>query len=607
MRQIGYLCVVFAIGTLHVMAGTTALSLLRKGREGSGEGISQPTLEHRDVVNAAIYGGILSFLEYLAGLIESIVREKRRQNSAIVSFYYTIVKEIGKILVIFVACYRHADGVGVKEFFTLSWDSSLVKLTLAQISMFLLVFNGFNFLFSAWRYSTVGYEKKYASFLECYRLWCDFIVCNRLLEASNEMKKNAAFSMALAMKDSDNIISGKVDESLTSQSSEATLVGVPKKILTNSMSFRDVGTPVAVPYNPAYKVSHNTDLDLGPYCDMVDKFYSVSPKNTYYLDSEEGYIMSIDDVPEGVLDTCVDPPMSDETFQNQEPDLHTSIFQKSSFGNRNSSISNLSSLGTIGVNNDTIYPRAETHYNASVLELGSNSGRRLSVFDFFKRKLHYIVFTFLVGNKTQEKVQSHTRVKDIYREDHNSRNSFRLYLLDQQMNVSGDAASPLLTDSMHKQSYGTLDLEAQTFVPRTSLLTITSSGTHLKNNFKYFMQFLRLCTDTHPSKLHKIDPLFEERGVIMMNLNLRDYILLFINELLWQAASITLYAYTFVDANYHNFYFLLLISIALKVGTGCFLHNSPSRFISRYAFSIEFIVVTLYFLMSLQLFIGASS
>lgn len=589
------------------MAGATALSLLHKVGEGAGEGISQPTLERRDMVNAAIYGGILSFLEYLAGLIESIVREKRRQNGAMVSFYYTIVKEIGKVLVLFVVCYRHADGVGVKEFLLLSWDSSLVKLTPAQLSMFLLVFNGFNFLLSAWRYSTVAYEKNYAPFLECYRLWCDFIFCNQLLKASNEMKKNAAFSMALVMKDSGNIISGKHDESLTSQSSEATLVGVPKKILTNSMSLHDVGTPVAVPCNAAYKVSRSTDLNLNPYCDMVDKFYSVSPKNTYYLDSEESYVMTIDDVPEGVLDSCVDPPMSDEIFQNRDSEPHKLIFQKPSYGDQTSSISNLSSLSTIGARNDTIAPRDEAPYNASVVDLSSNNGRRHSVLDFFKRKLHYIVFTFLVGNKTQEKVQSRTRVKDIYRENHNSRNSFRQYLLDQQMNVSGGAKSPLLTAFMHNQSYGTLDLEAQNYAPRTSLLTITSNGTHLRNNFKYFMQFLRLCTDTHPSKLRKIDPLFEERGVILMNLNLRDYILLFNNELLWQAASIALYAYTFVDASYHNFYFLLLISITLKVGTSFFLHNSPSRFISRYAFLIEFIVASLYFLMSLQLFIGAYS
>lgn len=267
----------------------------------------------------------------LAGSGIQSQHQKERTRSNFDGFVFPIVEEFIKFGLVYYLSHfhKHLD----TNYGSLDADPEAYNWSVGQVAVLMLAFNLNELVINSIVFSPIGYATKYSKFFELFELWHDHE--SKTMNSKTDAALILADSIIKNSKNSSPIKdkSGINRNSVESSDTAKTLVpNKPQKIAfpptLDTTTFDDDDEPLSssnksktlnkfqsmpILSSSNRRSSPSSDSDKSrklvrsnyKSCyDLVDKLYSVSPKNTYHLNEVSAYAINIDDI--------------DETFDDQE-------------------------------------------------------------------------------------------------------------------------------------------------------------------------------------------------------------------------------------------------------------------------------------------------
>lgn len=268
-----------------------------------------------DIGKVIFLCGVTPFLLQLIALLDDIFAKantnsklvsnyERRKNSKFERFYFPTLKELVKLSIITYLARPHTRFDDIID----TADESPYKWSILQLNLGVFIYSMAKFLITCWVYSPFQYKKNYSKFSELYDMWMDHEV------ASVNDKTDAAIVLADSMVKYSSI-SSNPDSPLNDK--------FPIRIDRNSVETTNTLYSDQIPFPPKFNLSSFNDSSLtgkgslnkiqsmpimskSDSClsnsdqnsnqlskklnsnfkscyHLVDKLYSISPKNTYHL------------------------------------------------------------------------------------------------------------------------------------------------------------------------------------------------------------------------------------------------------------------------------------------------------------------------------------
>ncbi|RCK56561.1 hypothetical protein Cantr_05481 [Candida viswanathii] len=231
-----------------------------------------------DIMAGVVIGVVSYIIKFIYRLIISNKLNIGNTSSIFDSFIYPILEEAIKLSIIYYEYYKFDIDI---------FDMVFIWLGYSLVLNSILLYNPFD------------YEHIYRKFLNYYHVWGDS--CHYKSSAANIEQIENLFENFKSVKEEPN--GKKSRNSLTSHDSSHTLVPYNQTTLNKKFSYKDLPTefnlqsskftkpapssPIATPMKKSNSSMStlNCVKNYKSCLDFVDKLYSVSPQNTYYLNN----------------------------------------------------------------------------------------------------------------------------------------------------------------------------------------------------------------------------------------------------------------------------------------------------------------------------------
>lgn len=525
---------------------------------------------------ALLLVGATGFVTFVRDLL-FVQKKTSNTNGTFHKFYLPIIEELLKFgLVYFVA--RRGRGTdhlaGLNE--TIHGDTNNSEgapdLGVKQVAIIALVFNFVKFCQFTYRFSPINYEKGYKEFISLYRMWREHITIDRALRSNNKVKVDAAMILAGSLNDG--------ERSVYSKKSTATLIApevmsIPSRVPsldTGSLNFKKL---------PSFK-SDMVSADLESCYNLVDKLYSISPKNTYHLDTDDVIVVSIDD-----LEDDEDPLKSIANYSNNTLNSNVQHYEQNNFQKE----------GGKEKNNLTQISDLNLERNACcIASLNDNGNYDTSPFwtSQFISNMNFFAWLlpFLPIPQKSEELNNNTRPLTNNRKfDSAIKNKLSSYQLDRNSVTDTEtlhSSEALLSQhNLPISNYGAIDVESQI----SADAIVSSICVNERNNIIDFQLFVdNYFGYTYDSNQISIDPIFEMFGVTITEFSAKLFIILFNCNYVWNLSTFLIYAYPFFNDSFLHFHFMILGILIIKLFNRNFIHSKDLRKSIKFSLVVEILI-----------------
>lgn len=527
--------------------------------------------------------GVTGFVTFVSDSL--LVQKKANTKGTFHKFYLPIIEELFKFGLVYFVAYRSRDTghlAGLNE--TIHEDSKISKdashLGVKQIAIIVLVFNFVKFCLFTYRFSPMNYEKDYEEFISFHRMWREHITIYRALRTNNEVKVDAAMILAGSLNDG--------ERSLYSKKSTATFINPPEAISIPSRVPSFDASSLNFKKLPSFK-SDMVSADLESCYNLVDKLYSISPKNTYHLDTDDVIVVSIDD-----LEDDEDPLKSIANNSNNTLNYNGHHSEQNSFQQEG------------GKEENNFTQSSDLNFERHTCCIASQNDKRSydtspSWTSQFISKINFFAWLlpFLSIPQKSEELNNHTRPLANNRKfDPEIKYRLSSYQLDR--NSVTDTETLHSSEALHSQyrlpisNYGAIDLESQT----SADALISSICLNERNNINDFQLFVdNYFGYTYDPSQISIDPMFETFGVTITEFSAKLFIVLFSCNYVWNISTFLIYAYPFFNDSFLHFYFMILSILIIKLFNQNFIHNKDLRKSVKFSLVVELLI-------NLTIFVG---
>ena len=521
---------------------------------------------------ALLLVGATGFVTFVRDLL-FVQKKSSNTNGTFHKFYLPIIEELLKFGLVYFVAHRsrgtdHLAGLNETIHGDISNSEGAPDLGVKQIAMIVLVFNFVKFCLFTYRFSPMNYEKSYKEFISLYRMWREHITIDRALRSNNKVKVDAAMILAGSLNDG--------ERSVYSKKSTATLtppeaISVPSRVPSFDTGFSNFKKL------PSFK-SDMVSTDLESCYNLVDKLYSISPKNTYHLDTDDVIVVSIDD-----LEDDEDPLESISNYSNNTLNSNVQHYEQN----------NLTQISDLNFERNA----------CCIASLNDNGNYDTSPFwtSQFISNINFFAWLlpFLPIPQKSEELNNNTRPLANNRKfDPAIKNKLSSYQLDRNSVTDTEtlhSSEALLSQhSLPVSNYGAIDLESQT----SADAIVSSVRVNERNNINDFQLFVdNYFGYTYGSNQISIDPIFEMFGLTITEFSTKLFIILFNCNYVWNLSTFLIYAYPFFNDSFLHFHFMILSILIIKLFNRNFIHSKDLRKSIRFSLVVEILI-------NLTIFVG---
>lgn len=527
---------------------------------------------------ALFFIGVTGLVTYVGNSL--FTQKHSNKNVAFNKFYLPIIEELLKFgLICFVVHHDnssfHSPGINKDLHGDSDKPDDVSHIGVKQIAIMVLVFNLVKFFTFAYRFCPINYEKVYKEFINFHRMWREHITIDNVVRNNKKSRVDAAMVLAGSLNDDKRSVYSK--KSIATLINPAEAISMPSRV----PSFDRVSLDVK-------KIPSFKSADLGSCYNLVDKLYSVSPKNTYHLDADDVVIVSIDDLEydddsRTLGDHNVNPLNSD--IEHDCPPC--------GFGKEENNYT------------QNPYPRFEKH-SYFIANNGNKQNdttpNRGSVFISYVNFFAWLLPFLPIPHKSEE-LNENARPFKNRKFDPKIQNKLSSYQLNPNPTDTETLHSLdilLLQHSLQGLNYGAIDLESQT--PVDTL--ISSTYLNERNNIKDFQLFVENYFGYSPEAFQiSIDPIFETFGITISEFNTELFIIFLSCNYVWNLSTFLIYSYPFINNSSLHFYFVIIIILIIKLFNQNFLHDKHLKKSVKFSLIVEILINLIIFTGAILLFL----
>ncbi|CUM46603.1 unnamed protein product [Debaryomyces fabryi] len=516
--------------------------------------------------------GVTGFVTFVGNSL-FIQKKNSNKNGAFNKFYLPIIEELLKFGLVFFIAHRSGGSVRSSEINKdVRGDADephdISHISVKQVAIIVLVFNLVKFFLFVYRFSPMNYEKVYKEFINFHRMWREHITIDNTLRNNKKSRVDAAMMLAESLGDD--------KRSIYSRKSIATLINPAEAI---SMPLRVPSFDrVSLGIKKASSIkSDMISVDLESCYNLVDKLYSISPKNTYHLDTDDVVQVSIDD-----LEDDEDPPTLESNLSDKP--LRSDIEQNCL-------------LYDVGKDENNYIQNSNSRLEKHSYFIPNNGNKQydttpncMSVFISCINSFAWLL-PFQPIPQESEELNKDTRPLTKNRNfDPAIKNKLSSYQLNENATDSETlhSSEALLSQySLPRLTYGALDLESQTSMD-TSICSVCLNE---RNNIKEFQLFVENYFDyTYDTFQISVDPIFETFGITIFEFNTKLFIVFFSCNYVWNLSTFLIYAYPFFNNSFLHFYFIIITILIIKLFNRNFLHDKHFKKSVKFSLIVELLI-----------------
>lgn len=491
-----------------------------------------------DYSKAVVFAALLPFIFKLVGFMRNTINfsentlfDLRKTNFD--RFYMPALEEALKFAMVCYLAHPKCD----LEF---PDQKRPVGLSIKEIAVAALSFCLANLLPSLYENCPISYTSHFKRFLELHSLWMEHERSTAAQKTDTAMLLAESLKMdpdpAFPCKNSRNTVIS-VDHENTFLFPSTFTVSQPKK--GTLVKFKS--TPILSSKTLALPIAKQNEPDLTPYSELVERLYSVSPKNTYHSNKVIMQALASMD-------------------NKEQPRKTTSLYEERHFEENGPIVITFEptpqEIPSVPVERST-----NNRLTAGESATSLKSGPSLLLSEFLTlQKCHTALTWFRWLLPFGELLESDFCVRSSTRPNKGIKKKLSLYTINSRMNST---VSDLLSfsDSISARSgsassYGTFDLENQK--ERTSVANVSYS-----DFFRFVQRYfdLNLCS---LSNSVSIDPIFVEFSVLNTEFHSVHFILFKLSDVIWSFSTLLVFALPFIVTSIDGIWGAFLGILVLK-------------------------------------------